>query len=91
MPATDCQQIVEIMGDAAGQLADRFHLLRLSKAHLGLLRSATSAVNWASRIAFLDPLAERVVRLRNCSGEGIASAFGISGHSTIAVATEAWR
>ena len=30
------QQIVEIMGDAAGQLADRFHLLRLAKRLLRL-------------------------------------------------------
>ena len=30
------EQIVEIVGDAAGELADRLHLLRLAKRFLGL-------------------------------------------------------
>ena len=34
--ADDGQQIVEIVRDAAGQLADRFHLLRLAQRFLGL-------------------------------------------------------
>ena len=32
----DCQQIVEVVREAAGQLADRFHLLRLSQLPFGL-------------------------------------------------------
>ncbi|MEH2525802.1 hypothetical protein V1288_003711 [Bradyrhizobium sp. AZCC 2176] len=34
--ADDREQIVEVVGHAAGQLPDRFHLLRLSKHVLGL-------------------------------------------------------
>ena len=33
----DHQQIVEIVGDAAGELAERFHLLRLRELLAGLL------------------------------------------------------
>ena len=32
--ADDLQHVVEIVGDAAGQLADRFHLLRLVQGRL---------------------------------------------------------
>ena len=34
------QQIVEVVGDAAGQLPDGFHLLRLAQRLLGLLQLA---------------------------------------------------
>ena len=35
----DGEQIVEVVRDAAGELADRFHLLRLPEQFLGLLAS----------------------------------------------------
>ncbi len=31
----DGQQIVEVMGDTAGEMADRFHLLRMAQHVLG--------------------------------------------------------
>lgn len=34
MPADDLQHVIEIVGDAAGELADRFHLLRLLQGRL---------------------------------------------------------
>ena len=36
------QQIVEVMRDAAGQLADRLHLLRLEQRFAGLLERAAA-------------------------------------------------
>ena len=35
----DGEQIVEVMGDAAGELADGFHFLRLAEQFLGFLAS----------------------------------------------------
>ena len=44
----DLQQIVEIVGDAAGELADRLHLLRLAKRFLG----AGAALDFIGDAAF---------------------------------------
>ena len=52
----DHQQVIEVVGDAAGQLADRLHLLRLAQRLLGLFhagrwrdRSSKVWLNWRSR------------------------------------------
>ena len=53
----DGQQIVEIVGDAAGQLADRLHLLRLAKRFFGLLAVGDRGG---------DPRLQRLVQLAQC-------------------------
>jgi hypothetical protein len=50
LPKTTVKQIVEVVGDAPGQLADGLHLLRLAEHLLDLLRSAISACTRCSSV-----------------------------------------
>ena len=69
----DREEIVEVVRDAAGQLADAFHLLRLAERSSAARRSVRSrvilakprSVAWAFRIALMTTLAQnRVPSLR---------------------------
>ena len=46
------QQVVEVVGDAAGQLAHRLHLLGLAQRLLGTLRSAMASATRCSSVSF---------------------------------------
>src|SRR3546814_17423718 len=61
----DRQHIVEIMRDAAGQLADGFHLLRLAQLRLRLLAVAHLAAQRNVRLGeFGGPFFDRCFELR---------------------------
>ncbi|WP_456866708.1 hypothetical protein [Bradyrhizobium sp. USDA 4503] len=77
------------MRNAAGELADRFHLLRLADLALIGLGLAKALEQEFRSLALASLLGERDMASRNCSSVGIARIRGISGQSSTAVKIEA--
>ena len=64
----DCQQVVEVVGDAPGELADRLHLLRLPKLRLHL-PTRRQIANEPGKDAFAagSRLADRQLHGKDCA------------------------